>query len=347
MKTEGNILKIKKIQDKDFIWTWKSNARGSKVSVWIPYFNELTKAKGKANWLISYNGGELELDLNKVDFILFYGASGVLPLEFLDQLSVLGIIFIIHRRNMVRPYIFFPSNSGDPQDLLTKQILYRKNQIQCTYIARTLINGKFSSIKEKYIVYEEDFNALKKTKNVDKVRNIEAVVSVRYWKEWFKELGVDHSRRSESHISNALDAVSYFLYGILLRWVLFHKLSPFHGFLHVTTDYPSLVYDLIEPYRYMLDWSVKIAYERVGDTKELTAASLGEIKNILEETVYVPATRQYVRRKNLLHGVVLALRAYLMGEVKRLVIPVEGAKKGGRSPNCGYSLPGEIYKKKG
>ncbi len=34
---------------------------------------------------------------------------------------------------------------------------------------------------------------------------------------------------------------------------------------------------------------------------------------------------------------------YLLGEVKRMVIPVEGTKKGGRPPDAGYSLPGEIY----
>lgn len=339
-------LVINKLQNQDFIWTWKSSSRSSKVSVWIPYFNEVSKGKGKSHWLISYNGGDLDLDLNKVDFILFYGASGMLPLEFLDQLSAHGIIFIIHRRNLIRPYFFFPSNLGDSQDLLTKQILYRTNRIKRAYIARTIIHERFSSLSPHFAVYDEEYHDLNQAKNVNKVRGIEAVVSARYWKQWFKELGVEESRRSENYVSTALDAVSKFIYGVILRWVLFHKLSPCHGYLHLTTDYPSLVYDLIEPYRYILELSVKKAFTKIGNTKELTAGALSEVKDLLEESVYVPATRQYVRRKNLLHGVVLALRAYLTGEVKRLVIPVEGLKKGGRPPDCGYSLPGEIYLKR-
>lgn len=70
------------------------------------------------------------------------------------------------------------------------------------------------------------------------------------------------------------------------------------------------------------------------------------MKALLEEVVYVPVTKQYVRRKNLLHGIVLALRAYLIGESRHFIIPKEGISKGGRPPNCGYRLPGEIYKRK-
>jgi len=346
MESEDKPLKINEQQNKDFIWTWKSSSKSSKVSVWVPYFNELSKGKGKSHWFITYNGGILDLDLNKVDFILFYGASGVLPLEFLDQLSAHGIIFIIHRRNMVRPYFFFPSNIGDSQDLLTQQILFRTNKIQRSYIARTLIHNRFASFRPDFSVYDQEIIALNQARDVNKVRSIEAVVSARFWKQWFKELGVDESRRSDNYVSTALDAVSKFFYGIILRWVLFHTLSPCHGYLHIPTDYPSLVYDLIEPYRYILELSVKKAFTNVGNNKDLTATALNEAKSLLEESVYVPATRQFVRRKNLLHGVVLALRAYLTGETKRLVIPTEGMKKGGRPPQCGYSLPGEIYLKR-
>ena len=150
-------------------------------------------------------------------------------------------------------------------------------------------------------------------------------------------------RRTDNPLSAALDAGSKFIYGILLRWILFHKLSPCHAYLHEPTDYPSLVYDLIEPYRYMIEDAVAISYmsDKNIDEKKLVAKSLEELKRILNEVVYVPASRQMVRRKNLLHGIVLALRAYLLGETKRFVIPVEGKKKGGRPPKISYRLPGE------
>lgn len=337
------VIKINKIQHEDFIWTWKSNDKNAKVSIWIPYFSEVTKEIGTGKWKINFNGGELVADLKKIDFILFYGASGNLPLAFLDDLSAHGIIFIIHRRNMVRPYFFFPSNIGSETDLLSSQILYRENEIKRTYIARTLIFERLNSIKMKFSVYNESYSDLGKARCVDKVRGIEANASSRYWKQWFQLLGIDESRRSDNPISTALDAGSKFMYGILLRWILFHKLSPCHGYLHVTTNYPSLVYDLMEPYRYIIEDAVYAAYIETNsqDEKTLVAKTLQNIKDLLDEVVYVPATRQFIRRKNLLHGIVLALRVYLLGKSKRLVIPVEGERKGGRTPDCKYKLPGE------
>jgi CRISPR/Cas system-associated endonuclease Cas1 len=122
-------------------------------------------------------------------------------------------------------------------------------------------------------------------------------------------------------------------------------MSPQHGFLHRPTDYPSLVYDLIEPYRYISEEAVAQAIQQSGvEDKNLTISSLNLIKQMMEETVYVPATRQKVRRKNLLHGAVLAMRAWLLGDMARLVIPEEGVSKGGRPPKVSYTLPGERSK---
>ena len=75
---------------------------------------------------------------------------------------------------------------------------------------------------------------------------------------------------------------------------------------------------------------------------DLTKGTLSLLKKSLEKVVYVPATRQFVRRKNLLHGGVLALRAYLAGDMRRFVVPAEGERKGGRPPKVSYWLPGNI-----
>lgn len=74
----------------------------------------------------------------------------------------------------------------------------------------------------------------------------------------------------------------------------------------------------------------------------LTGKSISYLKETLEEPAYVPATRQTVRKKNLLHGVVLALRSYLVGDMKRLVIPVEGKKAGGRPIKVSFNMPGGL-----
>ncbi len=346
IEADQDVMTLTDVQHNDFIWTWKSNSRGSRVSLWLPYFDEAKKKPRTKHWLITYNGGTLELDLNQVDFIMFYGASGQISLEFLDALSQHGITLMIHRRNQTRPYIFCPQNISDDKDILSKQIVFRNNTIKRTYIAKVLAQCRFNSMKEYFEPMESTYKRLRLCRSIDEVRNIEAQVTARYWEQYYASLKLDCARREKTPLNMALDAGSYFLYGIILRWVLFHKLSPSHGYLHERTEYPSLIYDLIEPYRYFFENACHKAFERVGNNEDrLTALSLSYLKEDLEQTVYVPATRQYVRRKNLLHGAVLALRAYLLGEVPRLVLPVEGDKKGGRPPNVGYRLPGDQGKR--
>ncbi len=133
-----------------------------------------------------------------------------------------------------------------------------------------------------------------------------------------------------------------FLSGIMLRWLLLHRLSPSHGYLHQTTDYMALIYDLMEPNRYLIEGALAEAVKTEKNGETYTAATLGVLKKSLDQIVYVPTTRQRVRRKNLLHGTVLALRAYLIGDMKRLVIPAPGAKAGGRPPKVSYRLPGDV-----
>ena len=96
------MAEIEEEQHQDFIWTWKSNAEVS---------------KNNNTWCVKYNGGSLNLDLNKIDLIMFYGASGNLPLNFLDDVAKHNIVLMIHKRNVTRPYVFYTSNIGDSLDV--------------------------------------------------------------------------------------------------------------------------------------------------------------------------------------------------------------------------------------
>lgn len=342
------VQRLNELQHSDFIWTWKSNKRGSRASLWLPYFDSAEKIPRSKHWKITYNGGALEIDLSDIDFIMLYGVSGDLPVAFLDELSLNRIVLIVHRRNQPFPYVFQPAPSSDEEDVLTRQILYRVNQIKRVYIAKTLIRARLARMTEWMGIPRTVMQQLAKETSIEGVRVIEAHQTARYWKQYFQKLGQDVTRREQSPVASALDAGSKFLYGVLLRWILFHKMSPCHAYLHEPSSYPSLVYDLMEPYRYIFEEAVRqAAGQGVSDGKKLVAKSLSVLKDNLEVVVYVPATRQYVRRKNLLHGAVLALRAYLIGEAPRLVLPQEGARKGGRPPKAGYRLPGETKPEKG
>ena len=331
-------------QHPDSIWTWKSNRRRGKASIWIPYLQDIKKMTGD-KWKLTYNGGEVTIAPRHVDSIMFYGASGSLPTAFIDEMAQKRVSLLIHRRNLTIPICFLPGQRSDDADILTKQILFRENNTRRCYIARTLMRPRFDAVSHFVPVPEKERAALAKMRSIEKIRGWEATKARRYWTRYFKELGFpDAKRRTESPLASALNAGSMFMTGILLRWVHVHKLSPAHGYLHVRTEYMSLVYDLLEPYRYIIEEAVRRAALN-GSEKEidtLTAKTMENIKRLLDETVYVPATRQRVRRKNLLHGVVLALRAYLIGDMKRLVVPVEGQPIGGRPIKISYTLPGGI-----
>lgn len=342
---------ISELQHEDSIWTWpERNAK--RVSLWLPYAGKIEKLAAK-RWKIDYNGGSVEFALSEVDFILLYGAEGQIDLEFLDDLRAAKIPLLIHRRNIPEPLLFYTPRLVDDADILSAQILTREHQVKNNYIAKELIAARLRSMQYElpnsdrcFVVARQTLLELRRA-SPQLARSIEAHETKRYWQWYYEGLGLDDlARREKSPINQALDAGSKFMYGIILRWILFHKMSPAHGFLHVTTSFPSLAYDLIEPYRYWFEKAAAQAWlanqTNPCDEKKLVAATLRIIKNDLLGMIYCPASHQNLRRKNLLHGIVLSLRVYFSGQAKRFVIPVEGTKKGGRPPKIGYKMPGGV-----
>lgn len=341
-------MKINKLQHQNSIWTWGSK-NSQKVSLWIPYTNRIRKLT-KDNWHIKYNGGEVEFHMKEVDFILLYGDCGEIPVEFLDSLRKYKVCMIIHRRNIPEPIIFYAPIPNDNNDILTKQILFRENQIKRTYIARTLIKERFKNFESYIPIAKYTYDKLSKAKNIKIIRSIEAQETKRYWEEYYKNLNLDISRREKHIVNDALNAGSMFLMGVILRWVLFHKLSPSHGFMHEVTSYPALVYDLMEPYRYLIEKSTTIAYknlteEDIIENKSITGDTLSILKKELEKITYCNETNQNLRTKNLLHGSVMALRSYLIGDMRNFVIPKAGKHKSGRPIKTTYKIPGNIWQK--
>lgn len=294
----------------------------------------------------TYNGGSVEARLKDIDFIMLYGASGDLPVAFLDALNTHKIPLIIHRRNLSDPYLFLPTYHSDRQDILTAQILARQNQIKAVYIARNLLKARIDNMADTISISHSSKKSLMACRSLVGLRSIEAQITKRYWQAYYRGLGIEGlARRDRSaSINQALNAGSLFLSGVVLRWVLYHRLSPQHGFLHIQSSYPSLVYDLIEPFRFIIERAAAQAYKETDEDQKVVAYTINIIKDLLEEEVYVPATRQRVKRKNSIHGVVLALRSYLLGDMTRFVLPMEGVRKGGRPIKVTFRLPGEIKK---
>ncbi|MFN4212902.1 MAG: hypothetical protein ACK4FL_02995, partial [Microgenomates group bacterium] len=70
------------------------------------------------------------------------------------------------------------------------------------------------------------------------------------------------------------------------------------------------------------------------------ALCIKNIKIFLDKKIYVEATRQIVTFQELFHGIVLALRSYLIGNTRRFIVPLPSKPNGGRSIKAGYQLYG-------
>ena len=338
-------MKKNQITGHSNVWVSRWNYRG-KASVWIPYLVSIKRVKkGVPIYHVAFNGGQLEIDLRKFEFIMLYGACGDLSLEFLDDLNKHKIILTIHRRNISDNLIFTPQSLSSKEDVLSSQILFRKNQKKLVYISRRLIQERVKSMNWIEDFHKEEIKKFNKLNSLSSLRSMEAVLTKRYWAKFYKDLDLDINRREGHPVNSALDACSNFLSGIVLRWVLFHKLSPSHGYLHQQTTCNSLVYYLMEPFRYIIEQAVFYACMDAGQGKEdkFVAYSLERMKSLLLEPIYSPRLRQKMARRGLLHGSVLSLRSYLLGGTKKLVLPNEGSKvTGGRKINVSYRIPGAV-----
>lgn len=318
------------------IWTTLKGLR-----LWyFPYLQRAERAKGKHRWLIAFNGGDVEVDLQRADTLIFHGATGALPLELLDECAHLGVSVIVQRTHIAMPFIGGGLIRPDRDDLLTRQILAREDTKKSSYIARQLIRHKLLAQAWIHAPSDATLQSVAQARNQEEIRLAEAQAAKRYWAAYFTSLGLDDTRRDEGDIQAALDTGSDYLSGIILRWVQAHALAPMHGFLHVPTHYPALVADLLEPYRYCIDRPIWEAYRQQGAITP--AQGVEAIKVFLSQPVLVEPIRQRVYRRALLSGVVLALRHYLSGEMRRFLPPHEVDRVAGRKQICSYRLLGEI-----
>ena len=312
-----------------------------KAPLWIPYPSNITTNRTKIS--ITYNGGHCNVDAKEVHSIMFYGSISPLKESFLELIRKYKIPVCMHRRNMTSVLWINANFNTDKNDVLTKQILTRSNKKKQKHIVYKLLKNKFESMRW----LSKEPIGFKPNMTVESMRSLEASHAAKYWKKYYQKLGNEKSaRRNRSNeISIALNAVSKFVTSIILRWILFHHLSPHHGFLHVQTEYPALVYDLIEPYRGFIDkvvFDAIIYAEKKGsqDIDSYVGISIDSIERFLDSKIYTHTTRQIVTFQELLHGNVLALRAYLLKNSNRFIVPMPGKNTGGRPLKTGYKLYG-------
>lgn len=307
---------------------------------YVPYPHDITPAsKGKlpCKWHICFHGGEAIIDLRTADTVLLYGASDTcLPLTFFHAAADHHVSISIQRAHATPIQSLIPGSSADRNDILSKQIRVRDDGRRSLFVARTLVVAKHESQAWlRSTGYRTGVAEARKAKTLAALRIVEAAQARRY----FRSLFPDSSRR-DSVEGECLDAAVLLLRGVIRRWILAHHLSPHHGFLHEPTTYESLVFDLVEPYR---AWAEQSVHACAASRKKLTPKNVIEdLKLRLDEVVFCVPTRQWVRRMAFLQGAVLALRAYLTGDMLRLILPFEGEPGSGRPYKTSYRLAGEL-----
>jgi CRISPR/Cas system-associated endonuclease Cas1 len=271
---------------------------------------------------------------------MIYGDYGKLETKILEAIVSKGVPIIIHRRNVARPIYICTPLRPDQADTLSAQMLCRANERKKLHVARKLLQAKFRAMQ--WLLPE--MPELKRSASLEKMRQVEALHAKRYWTLFYRGLGIaSQGRRKAGKVAAALDCMSKFVSGIILRWTTYHHLSPFHGFLHAATDYPALVYDLIEPYRGYFD---RVVFEKAclvespDENSGLIGMTIEGVKEALDEQVYTGLTRQIVTRHELLHGAVLGLKCYLEGRHSRFLIPQIDQPKGGRPRKVDFRLYG-------
>lgn len=313
----------------------KTQNHANRSPMWFPYLQSMKETK-KGIFEFVFNGGNEVTNLEDISSIMIYGESDTkLDQQILDKIARKGVPIILHRRNMTQPIYINGGLRPDPQDTFSAQIIKRRQSRTRTHIARQLLIAKMKSMS--YLV---DPEKVPQFASIKLLRNIEAKHAKKYWRAYFARLGhPEWTRREKNPASEALDGASKFISGIVLRWITYHHLSPYHGFLHEPTDYPSLVYDLMEPTRGIFEAILLEAFLSTNN-KNWLVYSISTLKEALDEQVYTTLTRQIVTRQELLHGTVLSLKYYLLGRQRKFLIPMPGKPNGGRPPKVDFLLYG-------
>lgn len=334
---------MEQLTDQHWISTWPSGPSGK--GIWyLPYLQSLepiNKVKIPSLWRAKFQGGEVDIDLSRAENVVVYGPAGSLPILFLHAAAQHQAAVSFQRAHGAALHSLYPSGRSDRNDLLSAQIRARDDARRRMYVARTLVLARIQS--QSWLAgsgYRTGLSEVKKSRTLAELRTAEASQARRYFDVFFESSGVPSTRRDGGPLAQSIDASLMLMRGSITRWILAHHLSPHHGFLHEPSSYASLVFDLIEPYR---TWAERAAHEAAkSDQGASPAAAVDALKRLLAEPIYCTVTSQWVRRKSMLHGIVLALRAYLSGDMLRLTLPFEDRPKPGRPYQVTYRLPGEL-----
>jgi CRISPR-associated protein Cas1 len=218
--------------------------------------------------------------------IIIDGHSGYISLQALHWLSRNQVpVFVMNFDGTVISSILPPMPVK--ADLRAAQILAANDPKQKFTIARALVQAKIArslqvlgwlgqrcDIQREIQVTRLESIKLRRATTLADLRVVEGRVARRYWEAFRKVIPESfdfHGRMTTTHQNNASDPANLTLnyaYGVLegecRRAINTIGLEPSVGFLHDFSNYQtkqSLVYDMMEPFRWLADISVIRAIE--------------------------------------------------------------------------------------
>jgi CRISPR-associated protein Cas1 len=218
--------------------------------------------------------------------IIIDGHSGYMSLQAFHWLSRNKVpVFVMNYDGTIINSILPPT--AIKADLRAAQFQAANDPKRKFTIAHTLVNAKIArslqvldwlgqryDVERELRVTKREAAKLGNASSVSQLRTVEGRVALRYWEAFRKALPewLDfQGRMTKTHQNNASDpfnaALNYgygFLEAECRMAVNAVGLEPSVGFLHDFSDYQtkqSLVYDLQEPFRWLIDVSVVRAFE--------------------------------------------------------------------------------------
>ncbi|AFS82633.1 CRISPR-associated endonuclease Cas1 [Candidatus Nitrosopumilus sediminis] len=164
-----------------------------------------------------------------------------------------------------------------------------RDESKCEYLSQQIIQAKKESqLKLLKLIGSE----------VTELSDKENVSAITYWKEFakfipekygFQSRNQSQIRNSKNNATDIINALLNYGYSVLAgeisKYVCGFGLDPYFGFMHKShTGFQPLVYDLIEPFRWLVDYSV---YKIANNKEKRNRIKLKEYSYTKDGTVVI------------------------------------------------------------
>lgn len=197
-------------------------------------------------------------------FSLFIIGDISLTSQIINKCQKYGIsLFLMDYK--LKQYASISSQLDGNYLLRSRQYLVDKNKIMnfSKYLIANKIDNQGKLIKDSKVNLTQIKEKIKKTKDLQELLGIEGSYSKKYFESYFKELGWKRRqpRAKQDMVNLLLDIGYYYLFNITDSLLRAYGFDTYKGIYHqLFFERKSLACDIMEPFRCLIDKSLKKAY---------------------------------------------------------------------------------------